>query len=622
MSSLPIKGINDIQSVADFSQAAEKLGLGEDGQKLQTLVCSLEENGALAPGGLNETAIAQTVEQMTAAGVLPPVLSDPQQVTKLAEGAKNLGLESTNIDTLVPAVMDKAKALGLIGGGERSDQGAVPINRLHFAPYDFKDIQKLKISQDINEHARLFICGTLPEASAGQNYVQRTDEFTAAALHYIDGTMSPQCIFRGIVTGIRQETRAEVTYLEIEAVSASFLLDIKKHSRPFQCETKTYSHIFEKVNALAKEYIEGLTGDIVAAGSKEADTELKKFILQYHETEWEFLKRLASHFNLGLFPDVVSEMPQVHFGLPPKKETPMIDGSKPLTAVAYKMRRNNQTYSIATANKRQNSGAAFKPEDFTYYEATSYNIFSLGQTVDFLQKEFYIAKIETYMTQGLVESIYTLATEQGLMQNDLYNHKIVGMSLPCIVEKIDKDTVRVHFERNEATWVPEEWDEGNDTWKFPYTTVYSSPDGTGWYCMPEEQDRVRVYFPTNQEKDAVAASSINPINEDRGGRDDPDQKTISTVHGKKIILTPNGIDIFAMDLDDKENIKLISLDDEKGLFIFSKKKLILEGEEIEFKGTSTIKIDSGKEITLTQGNDQIIVGSSKIEVKTASFNMQ
>ena len=51
-------------------------------------------------------------------------------------------------------------------------------------------------------------------------------------------------------------------------------------------------------------------------------------------------------------------------------------------------------------------------------------------------------------------------------------------------------------------------DEGTARW-FPYSTVYSSPDGTGWYCMPEVGDAIRLYFPDNEEKNAYAISSVN-----------------------------------------------------------------------------------------------------------------
>lgn len=50
---------------------------------------------------------------------------------------------------------------------------------------------------------------------------------------------------------------------------------------------------------------------------------------------------------------------------------------------------------------------------------------------------------------------------------------------------------------------------------FPYSTVYSSPDGSGWYVMPEAGDQIRLYFPDEREQHAFAASSVDLASSDR-----------------------------------------------------------------------------------------------------------
>ena len=52
---------------------------------------------------------------------------------------------------------------------------------------------------------------------------------------------------------------------------------------------------------------------------------------------------------------------------------------------------------------------------------------------------------------------------------------------------------------------------GGARW-FPYATVYSSGDGTGWYCMPEIGDKIRLYFPTEKEQDAYVISAYHEGN--------------------------------------------------------------------------------------------------------------
>lgn len=43
---------------------------------------------------------------------------------------------------------------------------------------------------------------------------------------------------------------------------------------------------------------------------------------------------------------------------------------------------------------------------------------------------------------------------------------------------------------------------------FPYSTMYASDDQTGWYCMPEQGDSIRLYFPNAREAEGIALSSV------------------------------------------------------------------------------------------------------------------
>ena len=44
---------------------------------------------------------------------------------------------------------------------------------------------------------------------------------------------------------------------------------------------------------------------------------------------------------------------------------------------------------------------------------------------------------------------------------------------------------------------------------FPYSTVAGSSDGSGWYCMPEAGERIRIYFPEGDEGKAYAISALS-----------------------------------------------------------------------------------------------------------------
>ena len=70
---------------------------------------------------------------------------------------------------------------------------------------------------------------------------------------------------------------------------------------------------------------------------------------------------------------------------------------------------------------------------------------------------------------------------------------------------------------------------------FPYSTAYSSSDGSGWYSMPAVGDEVRVFFPSGNEADAFAASSVA-----KNVREKVTDKCWSGLNGKQILMTRRG----------------------------------------------------------------------------------
>ena len=66
---------------------------------------------------------------------------------------------------------------------------------------------------------------------------------------------------------------------------------------------------------------------------------------------------------------------------------------------------------------------------------------------------------------------------------------------------------------------------GCGTRVFPYATVYSTPDGTGWYCMPEIGDAVRLYFPCERTRMHMWQAPSSPILRRRRAHN-PDFKSI------------------------------------------------------------------------------------------------
>jgi hypothetical protein len=637
MSLLPIQGLQDAQALATFGQAASGLGLmGRDAGKLQSFFAASAQTGALAAGQLNADAVADAVAQLQSRGVVSPGNGKLEQAASLLESAKQLGITATNYRGQVDAIHNKAQQFGLTQTGNPAGTGAtvaageappnsgkaVTWNRLHVAPFTFQDVLGLEITQCINEHSRMLLEGTLPEGTSQQDYVQKTDEHTPVEVSYFDDRGHCHYLFRGLVKSIRERTVSGFKHLTIEAVSYSSCLDVKRCSRSFQRSQAPYKYIFDRINRAARTYVPNPSGDVLWVEDSEANQTTGKLIVQYEETDWCFLRRMASHFQLFLLPDIGFNTAKIYLGLPPEKpqgtqkpangnDPEPGDSGSEFSVAAYEIRRDPVAYAVAKANFRHNTGAGLSENDFTYCRVESLDVLQLGQKVEFLKRTFYVRDIHTVMNKGVVQNTYTLVTKQGLQQDDGFNHQLAGISLQGIIKKVNKDQVKVHIKEIDA-----KWDEESQ-WYFPYTTVYSSPDGSGWYCMPEIGDNVRIYFPNYREEDSLAVSSVNLTPSKRGARTDPNSKIISTVHGKQLIMNPDGIHIIS-----NENL-LMTLTDAGGLTIQSDKQINMEAKEgIRIHSEEKIAIVGKEEIGLIQGANAVTIDKDKIQFSGTQVKMQ
>lgn len=98
--------------------------------------------------------------------------------------------------------------------------------------------------------------------------------------------------------------------------------------------------------------------------------------------------------------------------------------------------------------------------------------------------------------------MYYLKTPAGNKVPRFYNHKATGASMNGNIIGVQADVVMVRLSSDENAG-------GAGTRWLNYSTVYSSPGGSGWYCMPEPGDTIRLYFPSADESDGYVASSTH-----------------------------------------------------------------------------------------------------------------
>ena len=449
---------------------------------------------------------------------------------------------------------------------------------LRVAPYGLLKIIDVRIENRINEHGTLYFKGLLPQR-AFDSYSEIPAEGTNVSLSTLTANEELLTIFQGVVTKLIIMA-GPTMHIEVYASSYSMLLDVSMKSRSFQHKSAMYRDV---VNQVVEAYDGGSAMDKVTDG-----VPTNRLIMQHAETDWAFLKRLASHFNAGIVCDSRLENPKIYFGIPTAQEFE-------LDHHEFVIKQDMQRF-----RRLQNDGISEIVEsDFARYELSTDQIMFVGDAVLLHGRQLYVSEILSIATQGVLISHVILVPKRGLCQPYIFHEDIVGASFRGQVVERRNDRVRVHLD-------VDEWYDPIDSYWFPYSTVYSSKNGSGWYCMPEIGDVVRIYFPDGDDDHAYAISSVHePVNT-------ASQQSSSQQQGSKVIIVQNNV---REDPDIKEwtyGSKLIRLCDD-GLYIVSgDTKIEMNDEGIQIVSENDIEFKSDKNIVMHAKNDIQVVGTERV----------
>ena len=479
----------------------------------------------------------------------------------------------------------------------------ITFQNLVVAPYMIEHLLDVRMEQQINEHSAFYFKALLPE-NKKDSYVKRCVYGSNVCLMVKDFKGNNTILFQGMVRDVAVRAVQGSNYMEVYAVSYSYLLDTEKKSRTFQNKQMACEELIKQV---AKGYKNAMVDDVVSKGA-----DIGQFIVQYEETDWEFLKRLASHFHTGLVTNIRFDKIRCYFGVPNNRKLTLKEYN-------YSVKQDIGKYLKFSKNGINN----IQEQDFIYYQIKTESPANIGDEVQFQGQKLYVSQVKACMEKGVFLFTLTLTTKKGMSKLYQRNEQISGASLSATVVAIRNDQVKVSIKIDE--------DSGHfpgEPCYFPYSTIYSSQDGSGWYCMPEIGDKVRIYFPDSIEEHSYAISSVHEevdlsLQQNRGNkntdsknrgfsgqsgnysgkRDDPSVKSLRNQNGKEIRLTPDGIYIIS-------DGTVITLTDEDGVSVVSDKN-------IEFK--------SDKSIILSAEEDVNIIGLTGVDLscnETASIKVE
>ncbi len=457
---------------------------------------------------------------------------------------------------------------------------------LDLQQYTVKSLRELEIKQMLNEHSSMHITALLYDEQK-DNDIYDTKAGTQIALEQKNGEQN-ELLFQGIVTKIAIEKKQDIYYLNIEALSNTYLLDIKKVSQSFQNVNMTYIDMIKKV-------LQPYQGSDVIDNASEGKT-IENLIVQYMETDWEFIKRVVSHFHAGVVPFHLTDKPKFTIGIPKGENI------GDLQQYHYSIEKDIERYLKSSQNDNEN----LKELDTVLFHIQTNQNFNIGDSATFQNISLYIKQKTMKMQNGVMIYDYILSSENSFTQDSICNENIAGISLKGKVLEVIGDMVKVQLE------IDAEQTKKEEAYPFQYTTMYTAEGNTGWYCMPEIDDTVMIYFPTEQEKYAVGVNSIRVQNKGSDKIGDTDVKYFRTKNGKELKFSPEEILITCCNGTDEKtgekHITYIRLHDNNGIEMMSTEPIFLKSDDnIALQAKEQIFFAAKEEIVFKCKTSQITI---------------
>ena len=354
-----------------------------------------------------------------------------------------------------------------------------------------------------------------------------------------NGASDDKIFLNGIIDDIKlSEIKTGSLVVEITCISKSIILDRIPRYRSFQDPSLTYSAIAEEIN---KNY--GANGEkIISVG--EDMKEVPRMTIQYNETDWEYLKRLASYTGQPVMPYYDKVL--VGFLKNQAVQTPnttysQYGKSKKNKRTMYKI-TGTEVYPVSTPIKlktRNRAGGEETENDYYVIESKIYNEgntlkceYTLGKQTDYFVDPIPHEKIKGAVIEA--RTVHIARTDESKSnhgRNDGSSDNLEGKTIGAkplnkYIEKAENsqnENVKEKVKASDIAVMTLNLTEGllklgengqsfEDKYAgksyFPYITPYSQSN-TGFTPAPEVNDRVALYFPNGNETHAIVLGAVN-----------------------------------------------------------------------------------------------------------------
>lgn len=426
------------------------------------------------------------------------------------------------------------------------------------SPYEFQ-LETLKIIREAGEHSKIIFSGMIDETKS-EEYITKQANNGSIVLNVLTKE-EKVAIFKGYITSVSIKAKNNVYYIHIEGKSTSFVTDVNRIDRSFQNINGTYDKLFNEVLTPWKATY-WIPSDIEKLKQEE-------LILQYKETDWEFLKRIASQFGEEILINDTMDKATLYLGLPDF-------GTKKIEELShYTLYKDLESYMYNLKNYEEEANES----DYFTFEIGSTDLFFVGEKYEFMGDTYIVKKVVSQLKRYYLYQRVTLVKK--LKVSPIVNNEIQGISLKGQILEVKGSSVKVHLKIDEEQ-------KKEEAYLFSYSTPHSAGGNTGWYMMPKIGEDVEVHFPLSLESRAFARGTIRSNTSSLPSHHGTKELN---VHGKSMILDNSAVSFNVK--NDKEGKIHIRVTKDKG---------------IEIKSLKNLSISSGGDLSLDSKNISFTCG--------------
>ncbi len=335
------------------------------------------------------------------------------------------------------------------------------------------------MEKSAGNHTRVTVSGIVREESYG--LLERSG-FGTEVMIQIEEIMGT--LFLGILTSldmhILDAEGKEYRELYLEAMSATCLMDQTKKSAAFQ---KKSAGCREITDLVLKDYRGAGCIIVPEAGAGS----MGRFVVQYEETDWEFLSRLASFRSLPLVASHKAKGVKFTLGLPGREE-----------AYELKEEEEGELEAIYGASFEAVRRKEMPPADCRclgwQVEDPEAPSFEVGDCILYQRRKYYVKEARVEIKDHVFRQYCLLCGQNGFRVPERKNQALTGLSLSGKVKEVKNNRLQITLDIDAM--------EGTECW-FAYSTFYST-----FYCMPEKGDGINLYFPDHHEEHAFVLNSL------------------------------------------------------------------------------------------------------------------